>query len=80
MYTDAMRAAFRTLDHYRPKTFNVSIEDNDNFLVIRAREPDFMRLLDEEKRQAIEYMIRLKKAFEDNGAIVMIVREGGAKQ
>jgi hypothetical protein len=77
MYTDAMRMAFRSLDHYRPKGFAVSIEDNDNFLVIRASEPSFMPLLDEEKRQAIEYMIRLKKAFEENGAIVMIVREGG---
>ena len=77
MYTDAMRMAFRSLDHYRPKGFVVSIEDNDNFLVIRASEPSFMPLLDEDKRQAIEYMIRLKKAFEENGAIVMIVREGG---
>lgn len=80
MYTDAMRTAFRLLDTYRPKRFNVSIEDNDNFLVIRASEPDFMRLLDEEKRQAVEYMIRLKKAFEDNGAVVLIVREGGKEQ
>jgi hypothetical protein len=29
------------------------------------------------KRQAIEYMIRVKKALEDNGAIVLLVREGG---
>jgi hypothetical protein len=77
MYTDAMRMAFRSLDHYRPKSFAVSIEDNENFLVIRASEPSFMPLLNEEKRQAIEYMIRLKKAFEENGAVVLIVREGG---
>lgn len=77
MYTDSMRTAFRSLDHYRPKSFSVAIEDNENFLVIRASEPNFMRLLDEDKRRAVEYMVRLKKAFEDNGAIVMIVREGG---
>ena len=29
------------------------------------------------KKQAIEYMIRVKKALEDNGAIVLLVREGG---
>jgi hypothetical protein len=77
MYTDDMRMAFRSLDHYRPKKFTVQVEDNENFLVIRASEPSFMPLLDEEKRQAIEYMIRLKDAFEQNGAIVLIVREGG---
>jgi hypothetical protein len=31
----------------------------------------------EMKREAIEYMIRVKKALEDNGAIVLLVREGG---
>ena len=28
---------------------------------------------------AIEYMVRAKKALEDNGAIVLLVREGGAE-
>jgi hypothetical protein len=37
----------------------------------------FMKLLDEEKRSAVEYMVRVKKALEDNGAIVLLVREGG---
>lgn len=36
-----------------------------------------MRLHDDEKRGAIEYMVRVKKALEDNGAIVLLVREGG---
>lgn len=80
MYTDAMRSAFRSLDHYRPKSFQVQIEDNENFLVIRASEPSFMPLTDEDKRKAIEYMVRLKNAFEQNGAIVLIVREGGKEQ
>jgi hypothetical protein len=37
-------------------------------------------LLDEEKRSAIEYMIRVKQALEDKGAIVLLVREGGKEQ
>jgi hypothetical protein len=37
----------------------------------------FMLLTTDGKRQAVEYMIRVKKALEDNGAIVLIVREGG---
>jgi hypothetical protein len=76
MYTDAMRRAFRSLTP--PKNFSLQILDNDNFITIKAKEKDFMSLETVElKRQAIEYMIRVKKALEDNGAIVLLVREGG---
>ena len=76
MYTDAMRRAFRSLEC--PKNFSLQIIDNDNFLTVKAKEKDFMSLETVElKRQAIEYMIRAKKALEDNGAIVLLVREGG---
>jgi len=45
-------------------------------LTVKAKEKDFMSLETVEmKREAIEYMIRVKKALEDNGAIVMITRE-----
>jgi hypothetical protein len=77
MYTNEMARAFRSLDHYAPKGFAVSLEDNDNFITVRAKEKDFMKLLDEDKRRAVEYLVRVKKALEDNGAIVLIVREGG---
>ena len=78
MYTDSMARAFRSLDSYAPKGFSVRLEDNDNFITVRASEKDFMRLVDEDKRRAVEYMIKVKKALEDNGAIVLLVREGGA--
>jgi hypothetical protein len=78
MYTDAMKVAFHSIP--APKNFGVRLEDNDTFLTIRAKEDVFMRLYDDEKRQAVEYMIRLKKALEDNGAIVLIVREGGKEE
>jgi hypothetical protein len=56
----------------------LQIVDNDNFLTVKAKEKDFMSLETVElKREAIEYMIRVKKALEDNGAIVLLVREGG---
>jgi hypothetical protein len=80
MYTDAMRMAFRSLDAHCPKGFAVQIEDNDNFIVVRASEKLFMQLLDEDKRRAVEYMSRVKSALEDNGAIVLLVREGGEEQ
>ncbi len=75
MYTDAMRMAFHSIR--APKNFGVSLEDNDTFITIRAKEDTFMRLSGEEKISAVEYMVRIKKALEDNGAIVLIVREGG---
>jgi hypothetical protein len=76
MYTDDMRRAFRSLNP--PKNFSLQIIDNDNFLTVKAKEKDFMSLQTVEmKREAIEYMIRVKKALEDNGAIVLLVREGG---
>jgi hypothetical protein len=71
-----MRRAFRSLN--APKNFSLQIIDNDNFLTVKAKEKDFMSLETVEmKREAIEYMIRVKKALEDNGAIVLLVREGG---
>lgn len=77
MYTDSMARAFRSLDSFAPKGFFVRLEDNDHFITVRASEEQFMKLLDEDKRRAVEYMIRVKKALEDNGAIVLLVREGG---
>ena len=77
MYTDAMRRAFRSLDHFAPKGFTLELIDNDNFITVRASEKSFISLLDEDKRRAVEYMVRVKKALEDNGAIVLLVREGG---
>ena len=72
-----MRRAFRSLDHFAPRGFFLDVIDNDHFITVRAPEKQFMSLLDEEKRQAVEYMVRVKKALEDNGAIVLLVREGG---
>lgn len=80
MYTDSMRKAFRSLDHFAPKGFKLQVVDNDNFITVRASEKSFMSLLDEDKRRAVEYMVRVKKALEDNGAIVLLVREGGKEQ
>jgi hypothetical protein len=79
MYTNEMARAFRSLDHFAPKGFAVQLIDNDHFLTVKATENQFMSLSEDGKRKAIEYMVRVKKALEDNGAIVLIVREGGAE-
>jgi len=78
MYTDAMRRAFHSVTP--PKNFGLQVIDNGTFITIKAKEEVFMKLLDEDKRSAVEYMVRVKKALEDNGAIVLIVREGGKEQ
>jgi hypothetical protein len=76
MYTDKMKMAFRSLSC--PKGFSLQVIDNDHFITVKAKEKDFMSLETVElKKQAVEYMIRVKKALEDNGAIVLLVREGG---
>ena len=76
MYTDEMRRAFRSLEC--PKGFSLEVIDNDSFITVKAKEKVFMSLETVDlKRQAVEYMIRVKKALEDNGAIVLLVRDGG---
>jgi cytochrome c-type biogenesis protein CcmH/NrfF len=76
MYTDQMKRAFRSLRC--PEGFSLELIDNDTFITVKAKEKVFMSLETvEKKKQAIEYMVRVKKALEDNGAIVLLVREGG---
>lgn len=80
MYTDSMARAMRSVDHFAPKGFGVQIIDNEHFLTVKASEKTFMSLTGEDKRRAVEYMIRVKQALEGEGAIVLLVREGGKEQ
>jgi len=76
MYTLEMKRAFHSITP--PKNFEVQLFEHNVegmfFIEIVADEHKFIKLLDEEKRSAVEYMIRVKKALEDNGAIVQITR------
>ncbi len=78
MYTDQNRRAFRSVSHFAPANFILEIVDNDHFLTLKASEKHFMSLSGEDKVRAVEYMVRAKKALEDTGAIVLLVREGGS--
>ena len=80
MYTLEMKRAFRSLDSYCPKGFSLRVMDNDQFITLAAEEAAFMRMDDQNKRKAVEYMVRAKKALEDNGAIVLLIREGGKEE
>lgn len=77
MYTDQNRRAFKSVSHFSPANFKLDVIDNDHFLTLRASEKDFMLLTGEDKVRAVEYMVRAKKALEDTGSIVLLVREGG---
>jgi hypothetical protein len=77
MYTDDMARAFRSLNHHAPKGFSLQVLDNEQFLTVKASEKQFNVLDDFNKRRAVEYMVKVKQALEQNGAIVLLVREGG---
>ena len=72
MYTESMKKAFRSI--IPPKNFSVDIIDNDNFITVRADEIKFIQLSHDDKIEAAQYMINVKKALEDNGAIVLLTR------
>ena len=76
MYTLEMKRAFHSITP--PPNFEVQLFEHNVegmfFIEIVADEKKFIRLLDEEKRGAVEYMIRVKDALERNGAIVQITR------
>jgi hypothetical protein len=73
MYTDDMRKAFHSI--IPPKGFGVQIIDNEHFLTIKLDEMHFKRMVHDEKVAALQYVVRLKDALEQNGAIVLVTRE-----
>ncbi len=72
-----MKRAFHSITP--PPNFEVQLFEHNVegmfFIEIVADEKKFIRLLDEEKRGAVEYMVRVKDALERNGAIVQVTRK-----
>jgi hypothetical protein len=73
MYTDNMKKAFHSI--IPPKNFSVEIIDNEHFLTIKLNEKSFISMVHDEKIQALQYVVKLKEALEQNGAIVLVTRE-----
>ena len=73
MYTDSMRSAFHSI--IPPKGFGVQIIDNDHFLTVKLDEKKFLHMGHDDKISALQYVVKLKKALEDCGAIVLVTRE-----
>ncbi len=74
MYSEKMQRAFASLQHHCPRGFSVDLIDNNEFITIRIDSKKLIRLSDFEKRRAVEYVTRVKTAFEDSGAIVLVTR------
>ena len=73
MYTDVMRKAVHSITP--PKEFGVEIIDNEHFLTVKLDEYKFLKMLHDEKIEALKYVVQIKKALEMNGAIVLLTRE-----
>ena len=73
MYTDQMRRAFHSI--IPPKGFNIELIDNEHFLTIKLNELKFAKMVHDDKIQALQYVLNLKKALEMEGAIVLVTRE-----
>ena len=68
-----MRRAFHAVQP--PKGFSVDVIDNDSFITVKLDERSFIRMSHDEKIQALQYVVTLKKALEMEGAIVLVTRE-----
>jgi len=73
MYTLEMATAFKSITP--PENFKVVILENDDFLTILIDPEDIESLLDEQVEPAVKYINDVKKALENEGAIVFVVRD-----
>ena len=73
MYTIDMQRAFHSITP--PPNFYVELIDNEHFLTIKLDEKKFIKMVHDEKIQALQYVVQVKKALEMNGAIVLVTRE-----
>jgi len=73
MYTNEMRRAVHSITP--PKGFGIEIIDNKHFLTVKLDEHKFLKMLHDEKIEALKYVVQIKKALEMNGAIVLVTRE-----
>jgi len=73
MYTDDMGRIVHNF--IPPKGFGVDIIDNEHFLTIKLDEMHFVRMSHDDKISALQYVVKLKEALEQNGAIVLVTRE-----
>ena len=77
MYTDEMRRAVHSITP--PKGFGIEIIDNEHFLTVKLDERKFLHMVHDDKISALQYVVKIKNALEQNGAIVLVTREAVSK-
>jgi hypothetical protein len=68
-----MRRAFHSI--IPPKGFNVELIDNEHFITIKLNEYVFAKMVHDDKIEALQYVLNIKKALEMEGAIILVTRE-----
>jgi len=68
-----MRRAFHSITP--PKGFAIELIDTEHFLTNKLNELKFAKMVHDDKIQALQYVLNLKKALEMEGAIVLVTRE-----
>ncbi len=68
-----MATAFKSI--VPPENFKVVILENNDFLTILIDPEDIEALSDEQAEPAVKYINDVKKALENEGAIVFVVRD-----
>ena len=77
LYTDSMRRAFRSID--APENFSVTVSEHSQggtllFLELNVSEKELMSLHVDDQRRAIIYMMKVRDALMQEGAVVQITR------
>jgi hypothetical protein len=73
MYTLEMATAFKSITP--PDNFKLVVMENDDFLTLVIDPEDIENLSDEQVDPAVKYINDVKKALEDEGAVVFVVRD-----
>jgi hypothetical protein len=68
-----MRRAFHSI--IPPKGFSVELIDNEHFITIKLNEYVFAKMIHDDKIEALQYVLKVKKALESEGAIILVTRE-----
>ena len=73
MYTPEMATAFHSI--VAPPNFGVVLIDNEDYLTVQIDPEQLVNLTEDEKPAVVQYVQDVKEALEDNGAVVLLVRE-----
>jgi len=69
-----MKMASAQLNAQRPANAKYTIVDQEDFLVLRIDSEAMYKMTHDDKIAAVQWFIKLQKALEQEGAIVIIVR------